>query len=735
MMDLAVMVRDDGGIIRQWSDGCRRLYGWDALDAIGQPAHALLQTIFPVPSAGIEAALQSAGEWSGELRQRRRDGSEVIVAVHQVLQRDAAGGKAQVLESMTDITRQRLADTEARDNEIRLRLVQQVGGIAWSDHAYPDDQALVSEGFAVLYGLPQGQTHISDQAWLMLVHPDDRLRMAAIIERMLGHGGSTASEFRIQRADGSIRWVSMRAEAFLRQDGSPLRLITAQQDITEIMLARRTRFRGIFDSQFQFIGVMTDDSPGAEPAEATAPWNAGEATAAPPERMWQRLGQAAREVAGGRRDAPPEDAERRLLVDFSLRSVRDPGTGEISWVIAEGQNLAERHDLAERMAQAQTLQALGQLAGGIAHDLNNIFQTVSGAADLLTRRPGDPERTGRLARRVADAAARGSSVAQRLLSFARRVPGSTEAVETADMLAGIREILAHTLGQTIDVRAEVAAGAPRLVADRGQLETALVNLATNARDAMPDGGTLVLSAEPEQVVPGVPHPAGLAPGSYVRLSVADTGAGMDAATLLRASEPFFTTKLPGQGSGLGLTMVRRFAEEAGGAFLLSSRPGAGTTAVMWLRQAAERAGVAPVAGGTTEMTAPSQVMLVDDDDMVRETLAADLEDLGVATLAAAGGPEAIARLSAGEPVDAIVTDYSMQGMDGLAVIRKAQALRPGLPCFLLTGFADPRVALTDADAFTFVRKPVAGRDLAVRITAAVQKARASRHPEQASAHH
>ena len=193
------------------------------------------------------------------------------------------------------------------------------------------------------------------------------------------------------------------------------------------------------------------------------------------------------------------------------------------------------------------MEALGQLAGGIAHDFNNVLQAVQGGLSLIQRRSTDAEAVRKMAFMAAEAAHRGASITGRLLTFARRGALRAELVPPLPLLEGLREMLAHTLGAGIAMRIDAAQGLPALLADKGQLETVLVNLAVNARDAMPQGGTLLLAAVTETVQPAAAHPAGLAPGTYLRLSVSDTGTGMSAATLARASEPFFTTKPLGQG--------------------------------------------------------------------------------------------------------------------------------------------------------------------------------------------
>ena len=261
--------------------------------------------------------------------------------------------------------------------------------------------------------------------------------------------------------------------------------------------------------------------------------------------------------------------------------------------------VSERRNAEAALLQAQKVQAVGQLAGGIAHDFNNVLQAVSGGASLIRRRAGDAAAVERLAGMVEDAARRGQSVTRRLLAFARREELRAEVLELGELLGGLREVLAATLGTRYRVEVAAAEGLPPVLADRGQLETVLVNMATNARDAMPGGGTLTFSAAVERVPE---RREGLAAGDYVRLVVADTGEGMSAETLARAAEPFFTTKPLGQGTGLGLAMARSFAQGSGGALAIASERGRGTRVSLWLPVTGEvdrGRGVSAVAKGAT----------------------------------------------------------------------------------------------------------------------------------------
>jgi signal transduction histidine kinase/CheY-like chemotaxis protein len=425
----------------------------------------------------------------------------------------------------------------------------------------------------------------------------------------------------------------------------------------------------------------------------------------------------------------------------------------------------KRHEAAlaaaqARAAHAERMQALGQLAGGIAHDFNNVLQAVQGGATLIEKRAADTASVQRFARMILDATERGTSITRRLLAFARRGELRAEPVEARELLLGLRDVLSHTLGSGVMVEVQLPEDLPPLLADKGQLETALVNLATNARDAMPNGGKLTFAADVETVGadaaelrpgaadaaelrpgaadaaelrpgaahaaelrPGAAHAAELRPGLYVRLAVADTGTGMDQRTLVRVLEPFFSTKAAGHGTGLGLSMVKGFAEQSGGGLAIDSTPGSGTTVHLWL-PAATRLDVAaepeaPAAGVRDD--SGKRILLVDDEAMIRETLAAALEEAGYSVLVAGGGAEALELLRSPASIDVLVTDLSMPGIDGLTVIRHAQRERAALPVVLLTGYTGHGAQLAVGGlvrgAFALVRKPVTAAQLADRIEA------------------
>ncbi|WP_160122778.1 ATP-binding protein [Rhodovarius lipocyclicus] len=379
---------------------------------------------------------------------------------------------------------------------------------------------------------------------------------------------------------------------------------------------------------------------------------------------------------------------------------------------------AENEAALETLAQGQRMEALGRLAGGVAHDINNVLQAVLGGARLIIKRSQDPA-LHRLAQLISEAAERGGAVTRRLLAFARRDNLEAEPVPVPALLEGVREVLAHSLGASIKVAVSMPPGLPALLADRSQLETVLLNLAINARDAMASfGGELRLSAA--AVIMEEDNRQGLAPGHYVRLEVADNGAGMDAETLRRATEPFFTTKQKGQGTGLGLAMAQGFCEQSGGAMEIHSAPGEGTRVTLWLPRAAAISSVTrPLGSMPSRQERRCHILLVDDEPEVLAVLAAGLRDRGHMVVTAVGALEAVGALSADPRVDVLVTDLSMPGMDGVKLIEEARRQRPGLPAVLVTGFvAEAEDELHHASGtgpIQVLRKPVAPEVLAERI--------------------
>jgi PAS domain S-box-containing protein len=386
--------------------------------------------------------------------------------------------------------------------------------------------------------------------------------------------------------------------------------------------------------------------------------------------------------------------------------------------------VAERTQALRQSEQAllhvQKMEAIGSLTGGIAHDFNNLLMAISGSLELLRKRMPEQQNLQRLLDNAMQATQRGRSLTQRMLAFARRQELRSERVNLGHLVAEMTELLRRSIGPTITVQADFPKRLPLVQADPNQLETALLNLAVNARDAMEESGVLIFSAREETVDE---MRDGLQPGHYVCLSVIDTGAGMDETVLKRAAEPFFTTKGVGKGTGLGLSMVHGFAEQSGGALLLRSAPRLGTTAEIWLPAYAvsseagetESAADARAIVAVRETTEPNDVgrsplaiLVVDDDALVLMNTVEMLEDLGHSVASAQSGSEAISLLR-DRRFDVLVTDHAMPMMTGAQLATEVRARGLGLPIILATGYADLPSGTPDLPRLT---KPFSQSELA-----------------------
>jgi PAS domain S-box-containing protein len=342
----------------------------------------------------------------------------------------------------------------------------------------------------------------------------------------------------------------------------------------------------------------------------------------------------------------------------------------------------------EAFFQSQKMEAVGQLTGGVAHDFNNLLSAILGSLDLAQRRLAQGADPARFINNAIMAAERGAALTQRMLTFARRQELRLEAIDLSRLVRDMAELLERTLGTGVRVETRFPLLLKPVRGDQTQLELALLNLAVNARDAMPEGGRITIAAEARRL--GVGNGQDLAPGHYVCLSVRDEGHGMDEDTLKRATEPFFTTKGVGKGTGLGLSMVHGMAEQCGGRLILKSREGEGTTAELWLPVAGtaemEREDDEP-AEGMPVATDRLVILTVDDDQLVLMNTTAMLEDLGHRVLEATSGRQAL-DLLADNAVDLVITDYLMPQMTGVQLAEAVDAGWPGVPVLLATGYAE-----------------------------------------------
>ena len=437
----------------------------------------------------------------------------------------------------------------------------------------------------------------------------------------------------------------------------------------------------------------------------------------------------------------PEDEPHTLAAIAQMAATRRPnrfenriathagGWKHIEWTVAPeadganfvavGRDLTEAKEreadleiAREALRQSQKMEAMGSLTGGVAHDFNNLLTPIIGSLDMLVRKNVGTDRERRLIEGALQSAERAKMLVQRLLAFARRQPLQPTGVDVARVIDSMTGLIVSTLGPTIAV--DIALDdLPPAHADLNQLEMALLNLAVNARDAMPDGGTLTIAASQRNVRPG--DVAGLARGHYIRLSVSDTGCGMDEATLQRAIEPFFSTKGVGKGTGLGLSMVHGLTAQLGGGLSIDSKLGNGTTICLWL----------PVSSVTPcdeerpvdQQPAPPRLgtaLLIDDEDLVRMSTAHMLADLSYDVVEAASAEEALVLIDAGLTPDVLITDHLMPGMSGADLARRLKLTHPTMPVLIVSGYADE--AGVDAD-IPRLTKPFRNAELEFSLTA------------------
>ncbi|WP_210529786.1 PAS domain S-box protein [Rubellimicrobium arenae] len=400
------------------------------------------------------------------------------------------------------------------------------------------------------------------------------------------------------------------------------------------------------------------------------------------------------------------DVTDRRAAENALRQLNETLEDKVATAVAE------REAAAAQLHEMQKLDTIGQLTGGVAHDFNNLLTPIVGSLERAQKKLAGDERTLRLIGGGLEAAERARVLVSRLLAFARRAHLEARPVDIAGLVHGMTDLIQRSIGPQITVVFNAEADLPAARVDPNQLELALLNLAVNARDAMPSGGLLTIAASHEIV--GGRHPTELPPGCYLRLSVTDTGAGMEAETLRRCIEPFYSTKGVGRGTGLGLSMVHGLAAQSGGRLMIASTPGMGTRTEIWLPRSEEAAARTVVEPPSVVPAAfAAHVLLVDDEELVRVGTADMLRDLGYHVTEARTAFDALKLLSDGLEPDLLVTDHLMPGMTGMELASQIRRDRPRLPVLLITGYAE--VAQSAIGGVPRLAKPFRQADLSSRV--------------------
>ncbi|WP_114376928.1 PAS domain-containing protein [Elioraea thermophila] len=667
----------------------------------------------------------------------RPDGTTRWIRIVAGLERDAAGRPLAVTGLSQDVTEEVEAEERLRRQE---RLLADAGRVArlgfwrrrldeetmeWSDEVYRH-WGFVPRSVTPTLGLIRSRLVAEDLSrW-----EETRAKLAA-------SGETQMVECRVRHDDGTIRWLRITAGLERDREGRPT-VYGTTQDVTEavtaneriaraqLQLAEAARLAGlgfwrlpVGSDRFEVTDIIPEQL-GRDPTSFTGSietyrreiWleEDAELLLATLEKVRQS-GEPAFVTYRVRR---PDGAIRVRSSTVALERAAD---GTPLALVGVSQDVTERIEQQQRLERSQRLSALGELTGGIAHDVNNLLSVIGLNLELVREQLREGE-AQELATAALAAVEKGAKLTRGLLAFAQRQPLRPTAVPLAPLLGGLETLLRRALGGRVELRISLAPATPPALADAAQLESALVNLVLNARDAMPNGGTVSISAavatEAELAALGVAAPA-------VRIAVADDGVGMTAEVLARAFEPFFTTKGSGKGTGLGLAMVYGFARQSGGEVRIDSAPGKGTTVTLWLPAAASpperqdrgQADLAALAGAT--------VLIVEDEPPLRAAIERLCAEAGLRTHAVGDGDAALALLRYGVTVDLVLTDVRMPGrLDGHALAAEIRALRPNLPILLMTGYDDTGLADT---VVPILRKPFSRDDLLDALARLLREAR------------
>jgi len=672
-IDTGIVTLDPGGRVTSWNAGAERLLGWSETEMRGEP----LDRLFPEEDllAGRLAAEIRDAEIHGRGGQEgwriRKDGERIWVAGEMAPIRDGDGSKQGFVKVIRDRTAWKRAEDALHEETRVLGILQRAGSALNREPDLDRLVQLVTDAGVELTGAEFG-------AFFYNVEDEGGERYT--LYTLSGAPRAAFDKFPMPR-NTAVFAPTFNGEGIVRSDditqdpryghnapraGMPEGHLPVRSYLAVPVFSRSGEVLGGLFFGHSAAGMFDDRS---ERGMASLAAETGIAIDN------ARLAEAARREIAERRRA--EEALQQLNATLEQQ-------------VTERTEALRRNE--EALRQSQKMEAVGQLTGGVAHDFNNLLQIIIGNLETLQRALGDD--SGRLQRSAANAmkgATRAATLTQRLLAFSRRQPLDPKPVNINSLVGGVSELLQRTLGEAIIIESVQAAGLWQVEIDANELESAILNLAVNARDAMPEGGKLTIETANAHIDEGyAASHAEVVPGQYVVVSVSDAGTGMDAETLAAAFEPFFTTKPVGKGTGLGLSQVYGFVKQSGGHVKIYSELGQGTTVKIYLPRLRgaeieqEAANVGPIAEGSTEET----ILVLEDDDDVRTYSVECLRELGYRVVEAHDGPSALRLLERQTRVDLLFTDVVLPGgMTGAQVAAKARELREDLKVLFTTAYA------------------------------------------------
>ncbi len=567
----------------------------------------------------------------------------------------------------------------------------------------------VNPALVRILGYPDRESLLAENAEALYVDLEDRRRWREVAE---SQGEVRNYELRLRRRDGGVVWTRNYARAVRDDAGATACYEGVVVDITDSRLSEEAlreseeRYRVVAETAAD--GIITIDEHSrilfVNGAAQRIFGYAGDELVGqpltllmPPELHDRHRAGLRRYAETGVRGMPWEGMRlpgrhksgRELALEVSLGEHLKAGRRTITGIVRD---VTERRRLEEQLRQSQKMEAVGRLAGGVAHDFNNLLTVIMGHGELVLGRAGLDEASRRDLEEIGKAAARAGMLTRRLLAFSRRQVVRPRVLELNDVVADMEKLLRRLIGEDVELLTELDPAAGRILADPGQLEQVLMNLAVNARDAMPQGGRLVVRTAAAQLEPACAGALGLRPGRYARLAVSDSGTGMDEQVRARLFEPFFTTKEPGKGTGLGLSTVYGIVSQFGGAIQVESAPGRGSEFIIYLPQE-ERPAEGPE--GRLHEGLPGgreTVLLVEDEDTVRAVARDTLRRCGYAVLEARDGAEALA-LAASHPsaIQLVIADVVMPGMSGPDLVARLSRERPGIRVLYVSGHPEPEL--------------------------------------------